>query len=206
MAGDDRLQKRELISSLFLTVLVGLAFQEMIAPVRRSVRIEGITYPTFVLAAAFVLTSLRFFIGNYLHLREVTCAHRTSGKVWLTDFLMVILQSLVIIFMGGLCSAAANRQASIKFADLLLILCAIDMVWVSLSWISGRRTKTLRREDIPFGWAALNSMMTMALVSPIWYHKDYHSKLGLSLLLFAGVLAFVVDVIVLDHYGIFDRL
>ena len=41
-------EKRNLLSSFFITVLIGLAYQEMVSPVRESVRASGITLGTVV--------------------------------------------------------------------------------------------------------------------------------------------------------------
>jgi CDP-diglyceride synthetase len=55
-------EKRNLLSSFFITVLIGIAYQEMIAPVRESVRASGITLGTSILMAVFFLTGIRFWL------------------------------------------------------------------------------------------------------------------------------------------------
>jgi hypothetical protein len=69
-SGDDACltNKRKLISSIFITMLIGISYKEMLAPVSNSVRASGFTAGTMFLAIIFFLTSMRFFIGNQLHL------------------------------------------------------------------------------------------------------------------------------------------
>ena len=45
----QQVEKRNLLSSFFITLLIGLAYQEMIPVVRESVRTNGLVLETFLL-------------------------------------------------------------------------------------------------------------------------------------------------------------
>ncbi len=64
----SKIEKRNLLSSIFVTFMIALAYQEMVTPVRDSLRAAGFTFETIALFAIFFLTSMRFFIGSQLHL------------------------------------------------------------------------------------------------------------------------------------------
>ena len=78
--------KRNVISSIFIAMLITLAYAETFPPVRESVRTHGLTLGTIILFFVFFLTSMRFFIGNQLHLLSESCV-RMRGDMWLYDFL-----------------------------------------------------------------------------------------------------------------------
>jgi hypothetical protein len=136
-AKKQQTEKRNLLSSFFITVLIGLAYQEMITPVRDSVRASGITSGTSLLMAVFFLTSIRFFMGNQLHLVSKSMINM-PGIVWFYDLMVIICQSVVLILLGGVSSVEANHNIKIGFMDLLIALYAIDVVWIASQWLCGK--------------------------------------------------------------------
>ena len=93
----QQIEKRNLLSSFFVTLLIGLAYQEMISPVRASVRAYGVRLDTFLIMSIFFMTSMRFFVGNQLHLLSESHASM-PGLVWFYDLMVIIVQSVVLIF------------------------------------------------------------------------------------------------------------
>src|SRR5690349_949087 len=91
---------------MFVGVMVALAYERMVSPVRSSVLVRRLTVPTCALVIIFLATTLRFFIGALLHLYEMA----KDPLSWLIDFLVIFFECLIMIFMGGLCSVQANRR------------------------------------------------------------------------------------------------
>ena len=192
-------EKRNLLSSFFVALLIGLAYQEMIPPVRESVRASGITLGTFVLFSIFFLTSMRFFIGNQLHLLSESLA-RMPGNVWLYDLMVIIAQSVAFIFLGGICSLEANRSATIGFIEILIAIYVIDVIWIVSQWIIGKLKAKCKREFIPWAWGILNTVLVVLLVV-LSIICDLYAGIGLICLFVLNLAAFVVDVILVDYYG-----
>jgi len=113
-AKKQQIEKRNLLSSFFVTLLIALAYQEMIVPVRESVRTSGMTLGTFLLMTIFFVTTMRFFVGNQLHLLSESLV-KMPGLVWFYDLMVIIIQSVVLTFLGGVSSVEVNRQTSMDF-------------------------------------------------------------------------------------------
>ncbi len=141
---DPKATRRNVISSVFVSVLIGLAFQEMILPVRDSVRTAGITLGTTIYFSIFFLTSMRFFIGNQLHLISDNLLHM-KGTVWFYDLFWIIVQTTALIFLGGVSSVEANRASKVGFVDLLVVLYACDVLWIVSQWVLGKLGSPLFR-------------------------------------------------------------
>ena len=103
----------------------------------------------------FFLTSMRFFIGNQLHLLNESLT-RMPGNVWLYDLMVIIAQSVAFIFLGGVCSPEANRSAKIGFVEILIVIYVIDVLWIVSQWIIGRLKAEYKREFVPWVWGILN--------------------------------------------------
>ena len=133
----QQVEKRNLLSSFFVTLLIGLAYQQTIEPVRESVRAFGIRLDTLLLMAIFFMTSMRFFVGNQLYLLNESLA-AVPGLVWLYDLMVIIVQSVVLIFLGGVSSAEINHEVRVGFMQLLVTLYSIDVAWIISQWVLGR--------------------------------------------------------------------
>jgi CDP-diglyceride synthetase len=123
-AKKKQVESRFLVSTFFVALLIGLAYQEMIAPVREAVRTSGITFSTFALVSIFFLTSIRFFIGNQLHLLSESLT-KMPGLVWLYDLMVIVTQCVVLVFMAGDSTVKQNQSTTIGFVDLLTTLYVI---------------------------------------------------------------------------------
>lgn len=158
-------ERRNTIASLFLGILSALACQEMVASVRESVRGSGITAGTAMLFLSFLLTSIRFFSGMVLHLVSPGFA-RVPGRVWFYDFTVFIVETVVLIFMGGLCSVEANATARYGFLRLLVVLLLIDIGRVCSQGLLAKLFSSWPRPLIAWAWAGLNAILVLAMVIP----------------------------------------
>jgi len=194
-------ERRNVISSIFIAMLIALAYAETFPPVRESVRTYGLTLGTIILFFVFFLTSMRFFIGNQLHLLSEYCV-RMRGDMWLYDFLIIALQTLVLCFLGGLSSVDINYKVQIDFVDLLIFLYAFDIAWVISQKVLGVVFHSWRRDFIPWAWAILNGLLMTAIIVLRFIVGDIYSNIGLIWLGILSIIAFMMDIILIDHYDI----
>jgi CDP-diglyceride synthetase len=198
-AKKQQIEKRNLLSSFFVTLLIALAYQEMIVPVRESVRTSGMTLGTFLLMTIFFVTTMRFFVGNQLHLLSESLV-KMPGLVWFYDLMVIIIQSVVLTFLGGVSSVEVNRQTSVDFIQLLIILYVIDVAWIISQWILGKILPKWRRAFIPWAWAILNSILVICMVALGFFVDDKYSTFGIIILFVLNFIGFIVDVVLVDYY------
>lgn len=176
----------------------------MVPVVRGSIVESGFSSATLVLAVVFFLTSMRFFIGNQLHLVSDLLVG-LPGKVWLYDFLFIIGQSVLLIFLGGVTSVEASRESGIDFIWLLVALYAVDVGWISFQWVLGWIADSWRRPAIAWQWAALNSALIAGIVLTVVTADDPYSRVPIAVLAALNAVAFVVDLIMLDVQKLVGR-
>jgi len=198
-AKKQQIEKRNLLSSFFVTLLIALAYQEMIVPVGESVRTSGMTLGTFLLMTIFFVTTMRFFVGNQLHLLSESLV-KMPGLVWFYDLMVIIIQSVVLTFLGGVSSVEVNRQTSVDFIQLLIILYVIDVAWIISQWILGKILPKWRRAFIPWAWAILNSILVICMVALGFFVDDKYSTFGIIILFVLNFIGFIVDVVLVDYY------
>jgi hypothetical protein len=197
---DEQVARRNLITSIFVALLIAIAYQETVSPVRSSIRESGITLGTMSLFIVFFLTSLRFFIGGVLHLMNKNLYRR--GTVWFYDFMIIVLECTILIFLGGNSAAEENRIARLDFVQLLILLYVVDILWIISQWFMGRVANSWHREFIPWGWCILNTALLAGItLLNVWAHGTY-SNWGYALLLAMNIAAFVVDVVLMDYFTI----
>jgi len=194
-------ERRNMMSSFFVTLLIGLAYEQMASPVRESISVSGITFGTFALVATFFVVSIRFFVGNQLHLLSESLT-KIPGLAWLYDLIVIILQSTLLVFIGGDTTIKQNQGASIGFAGLLIALYVIDVLWIVSQWALGKLIPGWKRAFIPWVWGILNTALVVCVVFLSIIIKDIYSTTGLAWLLVLNFLAFVVDVILVDYYDV----
>jgi len=195
------LEKRNLISSVFIAMLIGVAYQEMIAVTRESIHASGITLGVLVLFFVFFLTSLRFFIGNQLHLLSKALIEM-RGDVWFYDFIVITFQTILLAFLGGASCVEVCRVARIGFVEILIALYAVDVFWIVSQWVMGRILRRWRRDFVPWAWAILNTVLIVSLLTLRFTIDDIYSEGGLIWLGILNAAAFVVDVGLVDYHGV----
>lgn len=190
---------RNLLSELFIVLLVGLAYQEMVAPVRESFRTDGLTWETIALVLIFILTTLRFFFGGLLHLVHEDLL-KMDGRVWFTDFAVIALEMLILIFLGGVTSLDATVHARIGFIDYLIFLLAIDILWVVvIQWLCGKMFTAWKR-PVLWKWAQLNLTLGLILLLIRTLMPDPYGSLALTIITIVNVVVFALDVFWADYY------
>jgi hypothetical protein len=197
-----QIEKRNLLSSFFVTLLIALAYQEMILTVKDVSRTDGLNFEIIFLPATFFFISVRFFVGNQLYLLSDSLLE-LPGLAWLYDLMVIITQCVVLVLLGGLTSVASNRTASITFLDFAILLYVIDVLWVFSQWAIGRVFRRWRRPFIPWAWAILNSLLIGSFyVLDLVFADNVYDHVGLTCLLGLNVLGFIVDVVLVDYYDV----
>lgn len=150
-ASEDKTAGRMMISSIFVGLLVALAFTEMIEPIRHELRSKnGDLVGTACLLIIFFTTGLRFFIGNQLHLISKELA-ALPGRIWLTDFCLIVIQCTILVFMGGVCSIEGTRLARANLIQLQMLVLALDIFWVVfIQYIMGKVFHSWYRPNMCF--------------------------------------------------------
>lgn len=202
-SSDDPLaERRNLISTIFLDLLVAVAYSEMVAPVWDSLG-GAHRAATLLLFGIFFLTSIRFVIGNYVHLTGLDPA--LGSKVWFHDFAWLALQSLLLIAMGHVCSVEESAKGPIGFVGLLILLYSVDIGWISSQWALGRLSSPWRRPKIPWQWAILNLLLIGGIALARVGFADLYAPVSMSVLFGLSVVGFIVDVFEVDYAGLFRR-
>ena len=196
-------RRRTLISSFFITVLIAVALEHSAEPMFEILKTKGLASATdWLMPFIFLVTTMRFYIGNQLYLREIEEAEGLSPLMWLTDFAFILAESFLAIFMAKLCTLTASATSKMGFFTTVMYLLLMDIVWISFQALSGRVTKNWKRSRVPWGWALLNiATVVVLLVSEEILYKP--SGLRVAAVVF-GISA-IVDVYKMDYYGLLRR-
>jgi hypothetical protein len=160
-------------------MLIALAFSEMVLPVKASIAKDGFTLGTSLLV---VVSSV--------------------GKIWLFDFIVIVVESIILVFLATTCSETAAREARVGFVGILLILYAVDVLWVLSMWarqvLLGWLRPSIQNNKIPWWWAGQNFLL-IVLIGPLGLLAgDFYSPEMLMWLTFTHLGAFIHSVILYD--------
>jgi hypothetical protein len=197
-----QIANRNLVSSVFVTLLISLAFEQMIYRVQDVLRTDAFNYQLIFLPATFFFVAVRFFVGDQLHLLGKGL-QKLPGLTWLYDLMVIIFECIFLVLLGGLTSVASNRQTPIRFLDILTLLYIIDVLWVVSQWAVGKVVPSWRRQFIPWAWAILNGVLTLFMLAlDMIFGNTIYNTIGMSFILGINVLGFIVDMILVDYYQI----
>jgi len=138
-------------------------------------------------------------VGNQLHLLGAGLA-KMPGLVWLYDLGVIIIQSVVLTFLGGVSSLEVNRSISIGFVELLITLYAIDVLWIVSQSAIGKLAKSWKRDFIPWVWSILNTVLIICILLLQTFLRDVYSTLGIVILFAINLIAFIIDVVLVDYF------
>jgi hypothetical protein len=194
-------KKRDILSSVFIAALTAIAFHEAFITIHEVVLQHGISWSLVALSGIFFATSLRFFIGNQVHLINRKILKR--GIVWFYDFMVIMLEGIMLIFLGLFISPEFSTGASIGFFDALFFLYTIDIIWILTQWLAGKKFPLWKRETCPWTWAILNIFLILGILLTKWIIGDLYSSLGLLVMFIINVAASIIDLSA-DTYKILD--
>jgi hypothetical protein len=188
---ESRYERARLLAEILVIALVAVAVHEGLNTLRDSVANHAAELrPALSLFTMFFLTAIRFFIGNHLQLQDPVLL--AKEKKWLLDLMMVLVQTVILCFLGCV-SPLAEGQPREWFLMLLILLYGSDFVWIFGLQLLQRRY-TWGKRSWPWKWGLLNSVLLVATVLMWRYLWDSQPAWGLlTLFLVNGVLAFVID-------------
>jgi hypothetical protein len=202
----ERAQRRAYVATWLITSLMALAYKEAVPPVRDSMQNgvgNDLAIGSLLLFVVFFLTNTRFFIGNYIHMQDLVQSN--AGQiVWLYDLLFIVLQAILFIFLAGVCSVKFSREHEIHFVLLLLILYGVDVIWILSQLIFGKLPyiqRYFKRNSWTWQWLVLNltqAILILVLVA-YKYNGDFYSQGMLWWLAGISMVAFYIDVVVIDR-------
>ncbi len=202
-------RRRLLISGVLVTGLIAVAYSEPVHPVRIAMKADGVSIFSLALFVVYFLTVFRFFIGDILHLEEDQLTDVRAQVKWFWDMSFIVLECIVLIFLGDVTSLEESKTAHLGFFDLLAILFVIDIAWIlsmgALNFLSERRpagriSSLWKREIVPWGWAILNTGQLALLLLDGYTTRGSISAGKLWLLVGVNLFAFAVDVFALNYY------
>jgi len=194
-------RKRTLISSFFITVLTGIALGNCVDPIWEIFIKNGFTIGiNLILPYIFILTTIRFFVGNQIHLANIEEEPNLFNRIWLFDFLFIVLESFIIIFTSKSCSLEICINTKVDFFFFMILLLSTDVIWIFSQFLLGIIHKRWKRKKIPWQWALLNTI-TIILILLIKKNILY-CRFEIILLGTIFTIAAIIDVILVDVYGL----
>lgn len=195
-----RIERRKTLSSLFLGMLAVIAYDHLIEPVRESIRLKGFSLEIVLLAAVFFFTSMRFVIGNQLHLLSDELM-QMDGVVWFYDFLFISFETTLFVFLAETTSVEESLLANFDFVEILILIYLFDILWIASQYLFGRLSRDWKRKKIPWEWAALNLALTMAMGIIYLINGTFYSINSLLFVALLNFAAFGLDAWYMDIYS-----
>jgi hypothetical protein len=192
---DEGSRHRKIISEVLLAALIATSFHEMVEPVTEAFKEVGIDIQSLAWPLIYLLTVLRFFAGYVVHFGNPDLAKRKAAPRWFFDLSFVVAQWSVLIFAGAVTSLQASDEAVVSFTDYLIVLYAIDIVWVFASHLLHWLGLMERESDLPrWEWAVVNLLLCALTLWLAIGHPASIPGWGLWVLLFANLIVFFYDI------------
>jgi hypothetical protein len=213
---EEARRRRTLISQVLVAGLIAVAYSEPVGAVTQAFDKHGVNVKTLAWLIVYVATVLRFFVGDILHLEKADLVAPEAELRWFWDISFIVMQCIVLIFAGAVTTIYASATAGVTFVDYLLVLYALDVIWIVSvrtfhAFGTMSRSPTMfrlmvRKDDMPpVWWAVINialgfTMWRFGLVARHPHITNYQ----LEAVLAANALAFVADVFLI-RYGMRDH-
>jgi hypothetical protein len=193
------IEQRKVLSSFFFTVLLGHAYAALVPQIQGLLRLGDVSFENLALLGAFFCISIRFFIGNQLHLLDKSVNH-LPGSMWLYDVMVITMQAVALIALAGTCSVDISKNSDFGFLEVTIGLYAMDIIWIASLWFLGEIKPAWKRGFIPWGWAILNTVLIFLTILISQAMADPYSTVGMALILLMNIIAFLVDVVLIDFH------
>ncbi len=206
-------RNRRLVSQLLVAALFAVAYSEPVGPVTDAFDQSGVNLQNLAWLLIYMATVLRFFIGNILHLESTDLTDPDAAFKWFWDLFFIVMQCVVLIFAGAVTTIQSSAVAEISFTDYLLILYALDVVWllsIRLLHVLGKRwprslfrSMVRTRDMAPLEWAEVNVFLGLVIwgLDLVGHHPYPIPDWKLWVLLALNAAAFLDDVVKIA-YGI----
>ena len=194
--------RKSIVSYFWITTFSVFAAKYAADNIRIIVDQYGIrgSIPHLAIPFVFYLVLIRFSVGNILHIRSLE-KKGLSPYIWFYDFLVIFLESSLFLMLG-----MYTLGYDVRFLKFLLILCFVDVFWVVT--MMPHYIKKKRPEPLPWAWALINIVSAAYLGATIWCDLPtaFTSQYGQPVLVIWFFATFIIDVILIDHYGLLHAL
>jgi hypothetical protein len=189
------------LGELLIVIFYAEAYREAVTKDLWTFEQSGSRLRSVLMFLIFLTVTVRFFVGNYLHLADTRWDDDDNWqnddwrrRLYYVDTLFIALESLAMIVLGSFGSAA--RTVSQLVIPLILIS-SVDVVWTCFQWLVKRERRPLRPT---FRWMWLNlAIITLLTVPYCWWHRDLSDGI-LICIAAVNVTAFVVDMIFVNEH------
>jgi hypothetical protein len=230
----DPQERKNVLAEVLIGSLTAVAFEEMVRAVRESLKSvtemasfcstenHGTAFGTGALALIFALTTIRFLIGNMLHLiwePKSPEARERREQTWFWDLLVIVAQAVTLAFLGGLSGREENVSRPFDFLLVLCFVFFIDGCWTLVHWVSEKKSceaerKLREAEEGGQGgkqkgaphlkWLGLDVLMLAVTAGSygIWGAAVVYSDTGLAVLLLVNLGVFMWDYKIQKDHGL----
>jgi hypothetical protein len=202
--------RRALISTFFISILAGGAFQKSLELFFTQCFIDNWTWefaiPIWGSEAILLSLLVRFYIGNLLHLKSLEDTRQKSNIPWLFDFTIIIIQFSILYF-----AAMCFKDLKIYlFFVLISVLLLIDCIWILSMYFLGKFWKSLERSSIPWKWFYINFVNFISLLLLFYFRLlvdsiPFASIKMMSLIISIFLISAIVDVVFADEHLLFPE-
>jgi hypothetical protein len=151
---------RDTAALTFLGFLIGLAYQEAVAPAGRVLSETGVTLVDGAMFLGFFLLGLTTFLfGSY------NLAGSQRKKVaWLANFTTMVLEGVILIFLARVVSADATRGATVGFVELVFAFLVVDALWNVVTLVALRSDRTVFDVAKWFAIVVVAALVALAVI------------------------------------------
>ena len=194
------------LGELLIVIFYAEAYQEAFTKDIECFQKSGLVLRPILLFVIFLTVTVRFFVGNYLHLADERWNEKVSGserwtvlwtrRLYYIDASFIALESLSMILLGSVGSDAHNVS---QLVIPLILISSVDVLWTGFQWLS---KKKFRPVDVTSRWMWLNIGVILLLGYLLCLFRGQPLSVAtLGWITGINVAAFVVDMIFVNQYG-----
>ncbi|MBZ5511782.1 MAG: hypothetical protein LAN70_11530 [Acidobacteriia bacterium] len=214
------------LGELLIVIFYAEAYQQAATIFIEAYHGSGLSLGPVLVFAIFFMVTVRFFVGNHLHLtdkhwnedlpnpqnqkpenqnhekeKKPRWAERSSRNLYYCDAFFIALESLAMILLGGLGSVKASVNLLV---GLLILISALDVVWICIQLLLNlnRRWRENRPATHLYNWLLLNVGVIIALGFPLFcsWNEPLSTRTLWEVTVINGV-AFVIDIFVCNLFA-----
>lgn len=169
----------------FVGFLIAIAYQNASMPAGSILQGGQVNFADAMMFVGFTVSALGVFLFGAFNL----AFNPVTGAAWLTSFLLLTIEGIVLIFVGQVVTTGATHAAKIGFPELVVTLVVVDGLWNVASF---KLYKDARTVMLPY---TLTAVATAILVFVFALACENDSTTQLALISGVLVLSFVVQAV-----------
>jgi hypothetical protein len=167
----------------FVGFLIAIAYQNASIPAGSILEGKQVSFPDAMMFVGFTLSALGVFLFAAFNL----AFSPAKGAEWITSFLLLTTDGIILTFLGQVVTTDTTRAAKIGFPELVATLVAVDGLWNLVSFL---RYRSARSGIWPY---TLTAVATAILVLVFALALENDSSTQLVLISVVLVLSFLVQ-------------